>query len=177
MCQRYLQSKEATANATQKNLLSSNFTSNVKATSQHPSSVEDIELSVSNLDSALNTRVPAKSLHSLHTLPHPDSGGNPPLGISRPSGIGLHLNSVISVAMKNHGLKNDTTCSRDVSSSTEDMEGHESKSISSTSSITLQSCHAVKFENFKTPCETRNFDYDPSFNLEKINNLPHKRKR
>lgn len=168
MSQRYLQFKEASANAPL-NSFPSNFTSNVKATSYDP------EFSVLNLDAASNNRVSANSSRSC-TLLHPDSVCNPPLRISKPSGIGLHINNIIDTVMKEHGpiaglgmqgvsyhiLRNEKTCS---------------ENASLTSSITLKSCHAVKAEQFRSPYETRNFESNQPSNLEKINNFHPKRKR
>lgn len=96
-CLHYLQFKDVSANAPPNNFLSSNYLS----------FVEDTELSLLNFDPVFNNRVSVNSSHSLHTLLHPDSSGNPPLGVSKPSGIGLHLNSI--TAMKNHETPYETS--------------------------------------------------------------------
>ncbi|XP_022996557.1 CRC domain-containing protein TSO1-like isoform X2 [Cucurbita maxima] len=149
MRQRYLQSKEAAASAPQNNF-PSNYTINAEMTTQYPCLVEDTELSVMNFEATFNNRVPAaaNSSHLVRTPLRPTSVGNPLLQVPKPSGIGLHPNSVIDVAMKNHVPI--TNCSV--------QNRHENKAISLPSSFILEPCNAaVKAETSETPYDTRDF--------------------
>ncbi|KAG6598583.1 Protein tesmin/TSO1-like CXC 3, partial [Cucurbita argyrosperma subsp. sororia] len=161
MRQRYLQSKEAAASAPHNNL-PSNYTINAEMTTQYPCLVEDTDLSVMNFEATFNNRVPAaaNSSHLVRTPLRPASVGNPLLQAPKPSGIGLHPNSVIL-----------EPCNAVV--------GRTNKAISLPNSFILEPCNAaaVKAETSETPHDTRDSDFNQSPNLENISKVLPRRKR
>lgn len=201
MSRRCLQFEEAQWKTTANSTHSPNPTDNVTGSRSAASAAESDILDTSQVDVTVSS---SKKQMMATTLP-PHNIGKSPFPVSKPSGIGLHLNSVVNTLpvgqistasiestpiMSCHLVENKNICSKlsnlveKVSITAEDNVLETTNASLATSYTTSETFHTMEsldmlqpLKHQVTPCNKRKFNSEHADNFEEFNQLSLKKKR